>query len=64
MKVRNELVEAGMVEPHHILPESGWISFYLKSEADVEQAIALLRRSYDVALKQKQVMRKRKGFSL
>jgi hypothetical protein len=25
---------------HHILPESGWISFYLREPADVERAIA------------------------
>src|SRR3989442_368238 len=29
-KVRNELVAAGRAEPHHVLPESGWVSIYLK----------------------------------
>ena len=47
--VRNELVAAGLAEPHHILPNSGWISFYIKREDQVESAIALLRRSYDLA---------------
>jgi hypothetical protein len=32
--------------PHHILPESGWISFYLRAEGDVERALWLLRLSY------------------
>src|SRR5258708_33623003 len=45
--VRNELVAAGLAEPHHILPNSGWISFYIKRIDQVESAIALLRRSYD-----------------
>ena len=49
--VRNELVEAGLVEPHHHLPDSGWISFRIKDASDVEQAIALLRRSYDLAVR-------------
>jgi hypothetical protein len=52
-KVRNEIVAAGRAQPHHILPETGWVSFYLRQEADVEQAIALLRESYEIAIKQK-----------
>lgn len=47
--VRNELVAAGQAEPHHVLPQSGWISFRIKDAGDVERAIALLRRSYDLA---------------
>jgi hypothetical protein len=53
-KVRDEVVNAGLAEPHHILPETGWISFYLREEMDVQKVIALLRRSYEIALKQKQ----------
>lgn len=52
-KVRDEIVEAGHAQPHHILPESGWISFYLKEEGDVQRAIDLLQRSYQIALRQK-----------
>jgi predicted DNA-binding protein (MmcQ/YjbR family) len=36
------------VAPHHVLPDSTWISFYLKQPGDVEQATALLQRSYDI----------------
>jgi hypothetical protein len=52
-KVRDEIVAAGRAQPHHILPETGWISFYIKQEEDVEKAIALLRESYEIAQKQK-----------
>jgi len=52
-KVRAELVAAGRAQPHHVLPESGWVSFYLRQEPDVEAAIELLRRSYEIALHQK-----------
>ena len=52
-KVRDEIVAAGRAQPHHILPETGWVSFYLWQEADVEQAIALLHESYQIAQKQK-----------
>lgn len=52
-KVRDELVAAGEAGPHHVLPETGWVSFYIKQVGDIEKAIALLRRSYEIALKQK-----------
>lgn len=53
-KVRDEIVSAGLAEPHHILPETGWVSFYLQEEADIQKAIGLLRRSYEIAARQKQ----------
>jgi hypothetical protein len=52
-KVRDEIVSAGLAEPHHILPETGWISFYLRKAGDEQKAIDLLQRSYEIALKQK-----------
>jgi hypothetical protein len=52
-KVRDEIVALGGAQPHHILPDSGWVSFYLREEEDIEKAIHLLRRSYGIALKQK-----------
>ena len=52
-KVRDEIIAAGRAQPHHILPETGWVSFYLQQESDVERAIALLRESYEIAIKQK-----------
>jgi hypothetical protein len=52
-KVRDEIVAAGEAEPHHILPDSGWVSFYFKEERDIERALSLLKRSYEIALKQK-----------
>ena len=51
-KVRNEIVAAGEARPHHILPETGWVSFYISEENDVSKAIDLLQRSYQIALKQ------------
>ena len=52
-KKRDEIVSAGRAQPHHILPDTGWVSFYLRQETDVEQAIALLRESYEITVKQK-----------
>jgi len=55
-KVRDEIVTNGLAEPHHILPETGWGSFYLHKEADVQRAIELLKRSYELAEKQRSAM--------
>jgi len=52
-RLRDEVVAAGRAQPHHILPETGWISFYLRRPDDVAQAIELLRLSYDVAARQR-----------
>lgn len=52
-KVRDELIAAGLAQPHHILPDTGWISFRIRSDEDVQAAIALFKRSYDIANKQK-----------
>ena len=52
-KVRDEIVTAGRAQPHHILPETGWVGFYLRQENDVEKAITLLHESYEIAQKQK-----------
>jgi hypothetical protein len=52
-KVRNEVIAAGKAQPHHILPDTGWISLYLRQPADVERAIELFRLSYDIAARQK-----------
>jgi predicted DNA-binding protein (MmcQ/YjbR family) len=51
--VRDELVSTGQAEPHHILPDTGWISFFLKSEADIDHAIKLMRTSFDLATERK-----------
>ncbi|HKW32853.1 MAG TPA: luciferase family protein [Candidatus Acidoferrum sp.] len=47
--VRNELIAAGRAEPHHILPQSGWVSIYLREASDVDRAIELLRLSHEIA---------------
>src|SRR5437588_9501573 len=48
-RIRDEVVAAGLARPHHILPDSGWVSFYIREEGDIERAISLLRRSFELA---------------
>ena len=47
--VRNEIVAANQAEPHHILPDSGWVSIFLHTAADVDRALCLLERSFELA---------------
>lgn len=49
MTVRNRLLAEGKVEEHHFVPDSGWITFRFRKEADVEVAVELFRLSYDLA---------------
>ncbi|MDI6534926.1 MULTISPECIES: luciferase domain-containing protein [Bacillus] len=44
---RDELINQGSVQPHYVLPESGWISYFIKSEEDIPFAIELFRMQYD-----------------
>jgi len=52
-RVREAVVAAGRARPHHLLPESGWVSFYLREPDDVARAIGLLRESYELARRQR-----------
>jgi len=45
--VRDELVSRGDVSPHHHVPDSGWVSFYLSGEQDVPAVLVLFRRNYE-----------------
>ena len=45
--VRDELVAAGRTGPHHVYPDSGWTTLRIRSDADADTAIELLRINYD-----------------
>src|SRR5262249_40004983 len=45
--VRDELVAAGRAQRHHVLPDTGWVSRYIRGADDVQDVIALLRLAYD-----------------
>jgi len=44
--VRNALLAAGLAEQHHWVPNSGWVTFHVRNEEDLSQALWLLRLSY------------------
>lgn len=53
-RMRDELVKSGQADPHHVLPESGWVSLYLNEPADVDRAIGVLRLSFEIAREQRE----------
>jgi Family of unknown function (DUF5519) len=46
VRVRERLVSEGKAEPHHVLPESGWVSRRIRGPADVPAVIELFRLNY------------------
>jgi hypothetical protein len=47
--VRDMLVETGRAQPHHVLPETGWVSRRIRDETDAAEVIELFRLSYERA---------------
>ncbi|MDQ3767686.1 MAG: DUF5519 family protein [Actinomycetota bacterium] len=46
-KTRDALIAAGRAEPHHVLPDSGWLSRRIWSEFDVDDVIELFRLNHE-----------------
>jgi Luciferase len=46
-RIRDELVAGGRADPHHVLPDTGWVSFRIRTPEDVDRAIALFRLNYE-----------------
>jgi hypothetical protein len=47
--VRDMLVETGRARPHHVLPDTGWVSKPIRTDEDVDDVIELFRLSYERA---------------
>ena len=47
VRMRKELVEAGRASPHHVLPDTGWVSYHIRGVEDVPAVVALFRLNYD-----------------
>ena len=48
-KIRDMLVETGRALPHHVLPDSGWVSKPIATDEDAADAVELFRLSYERA---------------
>jgi hypothetical protein len=47
MSIRNALVKDGKALPHHVLPNSGWVTFLINEDADITSLINLFRMQYE-----------------
>ena len=45
--VGKKLIAQGKVSPHHFIPQSGWISYYINGAHDVPGLIELFRMQYE-----------------
>jgi Family of unknown function (DUF5519) len=48
-RVRDELIAEGRARPHHVLPDSGWVTISIGTDSEVENAIELFRMAYERA---------------
>ena len=48
-RIRDELVAAGRARPHHVLPQSGWVTVPMRTAPEIANVIALFRLNYDRA---------------
>jgi hypothetical protein len=44
---RDRWIKEGKASPHHMYPDSGWVSVYLNTEQDIACAIEIARSKYD-----------------
>jgi luciferase-like monooxygenase len=48
-RTRDELIAAGRARPHHVLPQSGWVTVPMRTASEIANVIALLRQNYEQA---------------
>jgi hypothetical protein len=46
VRMRKELVAEGKAEPHHLLPQTGWVSYYPRGPQDAPAVVELFRLNY------------------
>lgn len=47
--VRDEMVRTGRAQPHHVAPDSGWVTVPMTTAAEVAAVVQLLRQNYERA---------------
>src|SRR4051812_15851220 len=46
-RIRDELIDAGRARPHHVMPDSGWLTAAVRTTADLRNAIDLFRLAHE-----------------
>jgi MFS family permease len=47
IEVRKELVASSRALPHHIYPESGWVSYWIRNSDDIPAVVGLFKIQYE-----------------
>ena len=47
-KLKQQLMQEGKIFDHHVFKHTGWISFYIKTQADRDYALRLLKLGYQL----------------
>ena len=51
--LHDELIASGQAEPHHVLPDTGWVSCWMTGPGDAAKVIDLFRMQYQRYVKSK-----------
>ena len=51
-RVHDEVIASGRAQPHHVLPQTGWVSVWMRGPDDAEGVIELFRLQYERYAKQ------------
>ncbi|HKV89256.1 MAG TPA: luciferase family protein [Candidatus Dormibacteraeota bacterium] len=46
-KLHDEMIQAGRAQPHHVLPDTGWVSVWITGPEDARSVIELFRLQYE-----------------
>ena len=46
-RLHDEVIAAGRARPHHVLPDSGWVSCWMEGPEDAAGVIELFRMQYE-----------------
>ena len=46
-RIHDEVIAGGRAQPHHVLPETGWVSVWMQGPADANDVVALFRLQYE-----------------
>lgn len=46
-RIRDELIAHGRARPHHVLPDSGWVTVPMRTTTEIDNVIALFRQNYE-----------------
>jgi hypothetical protein len=47
VRIREELVATGKADFHYLHPKTGWVTYYIRTEQDVQRVVELFRLNFN-----------------